>query len=258
MEKIVSILRKPAKMLVLVFVCAYALLKLLYAIGVMANGGVDTIFGGLFFIVCFGGLSAALIIALLKKNEKATKLIGTMYFAYLAFRLVYGLLGGDGYGLAVSEAMWTFDLIAALCGITIFAFTILKTFIQKLEGNKTIEIVTIFVLCGFILFSLLARILEFGVYGQVAKEYNYKYPWYTIVNNIGDIFILGAILFGFILLFIKAPEIQVDKQEETPEQVEETSNEIEQKESIDESENEETKTESTDVEEISDEKNENI
>ena len=224
MEKIISALKKPAKLLLLIFVGAYALFEILWAIGRMDAGGGGIIAGGLFFLIIFGGLVAALIVALLKKNEAAARFIGLAFFGFLAFGLIYGLLGGPMWDTALASAVYAFDFIASLAGIAIFAMLVLGLFLPKLKDNKIVDLVSLCALLGFLFFSLLARLMEFGVYGQIVKEYhdwgmnNYHYPWYSIVSNIGEIMLLGAILFGYLMLFVKTPAAQ---EAEAPAQVDE-------------------------------------
>ena len=206
MDKLVLTLKKPAKLLLLIFVGVYALFELLHAIGIMATGALDGVFGGLFFLVAFGGLVAALIVALIKKNDNAARLVGLAYFGFLAVRTIYGFLNGDIYGTELGQAVLAFDILAALAGVTIFAFVILGAFSDKIKNNKTLDLVALCLLFGYICLSFLARILEFGVFGQFAHDYDYKFPWYVIVGTIADLVLLGAILFGYLLLFVKTPE----------------------------------------------------
>lgn len=208
MDKLISALKKPAKLMLLIFVGAYALFELLYAIGRMAAGDGGVVAGGLFFLFAFCGLVAALIFALVKKNEQAARFIGLAFFGYLAIRLIYGLMGWAGDS-ALDQAVFAFDFLATLCGLAIFAMVILGLFLPKLKDNKVIALVSICLLLAFIFFTLIARFLDFGViakYNHDYKEYGIKYPWYGVVGTLGSIFMLGVILFGYLLLFVKTPE----------------------------------------------------
>ena len=49
MDKILSVLRKPAKLVLMILVGVYALFEFLYAVGVMDNGDGGSIAGGFFF-----------------------------------------------------------------------------------------------------------------------------------------------------------------------------------------------------------------
>ena len=210
MDKLILTLKKPAKLLLLIFVGVYALFEFLYAIGRMDAGGGEAVAGGLFFLIAFGGLVAALIVALVKKNEQAARFIGLAFFGFLAIQLIYGLLGGAGGNSALRSAVFAFDFMAALVGIAIFALVILGLFLSKLKDNKTIALVSLCLLFAYMFFTLLARLLDFGViaeYNKEWKEYGITYPWYGVVGTLGDIFLLGAILFGYLLLFVKTPEV---------------------------------------------------
>ena len=136
---------------------------------------------------------------------------------------MYGFLGGVGYGSEIGQAVYAFDFLAALSAMAILVIVILKTFIEKLKDNKILDIVCIACLGGYLFFSLLARLLEFGVYGDIPSEY-VKYYWYIIIGNIGDIVLLGVVLFGYILLFTKEKsneEITAEGSGDTTEEVEE-------------------------------------
>ncbi len=209
MDKLISALKKQAKLLLLIFVGAYALFEFLYAVGRMAAGDGGVVAGGIFFIFAFGGLVAALIVALLKKNEQVARFIGLAFFGYLAIRLIYSLMGWAGDS-ALEKAIFSFDFLATLCGLAIFAMVILGLFVPKFKDNKVITLVSLCLLLAFILFTLLARFLDFGViakYNHDYQEYGIKYPWYGVVGTLGSIFMLGVILFGYLLLFVKTPEI---------------------------------------------------
>ena len=209
MDKLVLALRKPAKLLLLIFVGVYALFELLYVFGRMDAQGGAAIAGGLFFLLAFGGLVAALIIALVKKNEVAARFIGLAFFGFVAMGLIYGLLGGVGGDSALAQAIFAFDFMAALCGIGIFAMMILGLFVAKLKDNKVIALVSICLLLVYVLFTLLARFMDFGYvaeYNRAYREYGITYPWYGIVGNLAEIVMLGVILFGYLLLFVKGGE----------------------------------------------------
>ena len=211
MEKLILALKKPAKLLLLIFIGAYALFEILYAIGRMdaGDGEGGIIAGGLFFLLVFGGLVAALIIALVKKNDVAARFIGLAFFGYLAIRLIYGLMGWAG-DTEIEQASFAFDFLAALCGLSIFAMVILGLFIDKIKENKVVDIVSLCLLLAYILFRLLARFIDFGIYADYNRrysEYGITYPWYAIVGTLSEIFLLGAILFGYLQLFVKTPEI---------------------------------------------------
>jgi|GEM_PF-4143819 len=223
MEKILSVLRKPAKLVLMILVGVYTLFEFLYAVGVMDNGDGGAIAGGFFFLIFFFGLVAALIFALVKKNDKAARLIGIIFFGFLALRILYGFLGGVGYGSEIGQAVYAFDFLAALSAMAILVIFILKTFIEKLKDNKVLDIVCIACLGGYLFFSLLARLLEFGVYADIPSEY-VKYYWYIIIGNVGDIVLLGVVLFGYILLFTKEKtneKITAEESGDTTEEVEE-------------------------------------
>ncbi|MBO4694903.1 MAG: hypothetical protein J5656_03140 [Clostridia bacterium] len=240
MEKIISILRKPAKWIVVGSVGAYALLEILYAIGRMANGGGEAVVGGLFFLICFGGLAAALLYSILTNKEKAARYIGCMLFAFLAIRLVYNLLSGDNFGTDISLASYSFDFIARISAMAILAIVILKLFMEKLEGNKVIDIVVYACLASFIFFSFLARILEIAAYADFEHQYEYyQMPWYLYVDIIAELLILPGYLFGYILLFtkdqpveVKAEEEPAESKEEVPAEEEETKEDIEPAEEV--------------------------
>lgn len=201
MDTFISNLRKSAKLFIMIFAGAYALFELLYAIGVMSNGGSDLIFGGLFFLLFFVGLVGILFFALIKKNEKVSKLIGYIFFSFIFLQSLYGLLNGERTGSGISVAMFVFDIFATLCVMAIFCFIILKTFFEKLGNNTIVNIIQLSCLAGFLFFTLVARCLEFGVYGQIAKDWGAKVPWYVIIKIIADIWVLPALMFGYILLF---------------------------------------------------------
>ena len=233
MNKIISVLRKPAKWIVIGSIGAYTLFEILYVIGRMTVGGVDAIFGGLFFMICLGGLAAALIFAMIKGNEKVSKLIGCILFAYLAINLIYKLMSGVSYdGGAIAESIYAFVFLSTISGLAVFAIVILRAFIEKLEDNKILDIVSVAGVVGFIFFSLLACFLEFGIYGYYNSHYQYyTVPWYWIVETLGQILLLPAILFGYILLFTKESAQQetesTEETEDAPTEEEETSEEAE-------------------------------
>ena len=217
MEKLVLALRKPAKLLLIIFVGVYALFELLYVFGRMDAQGGAAIAGGLFFLFAFGGLIAALIIALVKKNVEAARFIGLAFFGFVAMGLIYGLLGGVGGDSALAQAIFAFDFMAALCGIGIFAMMILGLFVAKLKDNKVIALVSLCLLLVYVLFTLLARFMDFGYvaeYNKAYKEYGITYPWYGIVGNLAEIVMLGVILFGYLLLFVKGGEEPAESAEE--------------------------------------------
>ena len=248
MEKIISILRKPAKWIVVGSVGAYALLEILYAIGRMTNGGGEAVVGGLFFLICFGGLAAALLYSILTNKEKAARYIGCMLFAFLAIRLVYNLLSGDNFGTDISLASYSFDFIARISAMAILAIVILKLFMEKLEGNKVIDIVIYACLASFIFFSFLARILEIAAYADFEHQYEYYHmPWYLYVDIIAELLILPGYLFGYILLFTKdqpaeakVEEAPAESEEEVPAEEEETKEDIEPAKEVEAEDIEET------------------
>ena len=203
MDKILSVLRKPAKLIVLICVAAYTLFELLYTIGIMTDGDEASIVSALFFLICFGGLAAALIFALVKQNTKVSRFIGTMLFGYLAIRLMYSLLNGGGAGTDISAAIFAFDFLAELSAMAVLAIVILRLFMEKLNDNKVLDIVSIVCVGAYILFEMISYFLVFGLYGYYAKEYDYHVEWYFIIGNLASLVLLGAILFGYILLFTK-------------------------------------------------------
>ena len=234
MDKFFNALKKPSRIIVLVMVGVYAMFELLYDIGTMADGDGGDIAGGLFFMLFFSALVAALFVAILMKKESAAKLIGFACFGYLAMRTIYGLVNIGGWDFEVAQAMVAFDIMAALALIALFALMILGEFIAKLKGNKVIAIVSLCLLGTYIALAFLARLLEFGVYGEVVKMYHdygmndYHYPWYIIMLNIADIVLLGAVFFGYILLFTNSSSAQPELAAEAVEEPEELEAEVEE------------------------------
>ena len=248
MEKIISLLRKPAKWIVVGSVGAYALLEILYAIGRMTNGGGEAVVGGLFFLICFGGLAAALLFSIITNKEKAARHIGCMLFAFLAIRLVFNLLSGDNFGTSISLASYSFDFIARISAMVIIVIVILKLFLEKLEGNKVLDIVVYACLASFIFFSFLARILEIAAYADFEHEHEYyNMPWYFYVDIIAELLILPGYLFGYILLFTKEQLAEAKTEEESVKTEEVETEDEETKENIKPAE--EVETEAEDIEE---------
>ena len=234
MDKFFNALKKPARIIVLVMVGVYAMFELLYAIGTMADGDGGDIGGGLFFLLFFSALVAALFVAILMKKESAAKLIGFACFGYLAIRTIYSFIGGAIWDSALGEAVFAFDVMAAFSLLAVFVLMILGEFIAKLKGNKVIAIISLCLLGSYIALAFLARLLEFGAYGEVVKTYHdygmndYHYPWYIIMANIADIVLLGAVFFGYILLFTNSSSAQPELAAEAVEEPEELEAEVEE------------------------------
>ena len=203
MDTFLSNLRKPAKLLVMIFAGAYALFQLLYAIGIMSQGGTDLVFGGLLFLLLFIGLVGVLLFSLITKKEKPAKLIGYVFFSFIFLQSLFGLLNGVQDDSAVASMIFIFDIFATLCLVAVFALILLKTFSEKLATNKIITIIQLGFAASFLLFTLIARFLEFGVYGEIAKAWDTEIPWYYIMKTISNILVLPALMFGYILLFTK-------------------------------------------------------
>ena len=171
-----------------------------------------------------------------------------MLFAFLAIRLVYNLLSGDNFGTDISLASYSFDFIARISAMVILAIVILKLFMEKLEGNKVIDIVVYACLASFIFFSFLARILEIAAYADFEHQYEYYHmPWYLYVDIIAELLILPGYLFGYILLFTKeqpaeakVEEAPAEFEEEVPAEEEETKEDIEPAEEVEAEDIEET------------------
>ena len=125
-------------------------------------------------------------------------------------------MSGVSYdGGAIAESIYAFVFLSTISGLAVFAIVILRAFIEKLEDNKILDIVSIAGVVGFIFFSLLACFLEFGIYGYYNSHYQYyTVPWYWIVGTLAQVLLLPAILFGYILLFTKETEPQNNKDED--------------------------------------------
>ena len=239
MNKILSILRKPARLIIMVSICAYALFTLLGAFANM-GGEFGTVLGRLLFVLALLGLVGAFIFAWVKRNDDAMRYIGIAFFAFWGIRCVYQLAGGAyDAGDGVATAYTVFGFLAAICGCAVFGLEIARKFLGSRLAKGVIMIVEVSLVAGYVTFTLVEQCCYMGVAGK------YDYGWGSFMDAIASILILPAVLVGFVCLFVPADAIvneSVSENEEAPLEeapVEEEKVEEPQEEVVVEPENEE-------------------
>lgn len=204
MNKILSILRKPARLIIMVSICAYALFTLLGAFADF-GGNFGSVLGGLLFVLVLLGLVGAFIFAWVKRNDDAMRYIGIAFFAYWGIRAFYRLsIGAYDAGDGVATAYSIFGFLAAICAVGVLGLEIARKFLGSLLAKGVIMIVEVCLVAGFVTFTLVEECCYMGMAGK------YEYGWGSFMGAIGSILILPAVLVGFVCLFVPADAIMND------------------------------------------------
>ena len=224
MDKIISLLRRPARIVIMCSAAAYLLFMFLYSIGRMGGASGDVIAGGILFIIASLSLGGAYIFALVKKNDEAAKVIGAVFLGYIGVNALYGLLyGGNSYpDSAAATASYVFNLIANLCAVAVIGLLVARLFVKGLTSKSVLRTVEFSLVAIYATFRLVAICCSFGSYAFFQREYGFSVPWFDIMHDIADILILPAILIGYVVLFIPVePKPVEEKQAEEQKQEEE-------------------------------------
>ena len=220
MDKIISLLRRPARIVIMCSAAAYLLFMFLYSIGRMGGASGDVIAGGILFIIASLSLGGAYIFALVKKNDEAAKVIGAVFLGYIGVGAIFEFLG-IGIGNPESGAVvarYIFDLLANLCAVAVIGLLIARLFVKGLTSKSVLRTVEFSLVAIFVTFRLVAICCTFGINAL----YGFSAPWFDIMYDIADILILPAILIGYVVLFIPVePKPVEEKQAEEQKQEEE-------------------------------------
>ena len=213
MNRIISLIRRPAKLIIIISLCAYLLFDFIFSVGLMAGGGAGTIFGSLMYFIVSIGLVGGLILALLLKKNRASLVLGSMLLAYKVITYVVAprsrVLDAPGDGGMVAYDV--FLLLSTICLMAALAIYVIGLFFHLDRFGKITRIIG---LCGMAAFFLLTMISQF-IYMGIAVKYLGDGAWVSVMSALSEIFLLPAILLGYLLLCV--PEVE-EKKEPEPEE----------------------------------------
>lgn len=211
MDKLVSLIKKPARLITMLSLGGYALFYSLYLIGMMAAlGDVGIIFGGLFSLIIVLGLVCCYIFAIIKHKTVAAKTIGVALLAYYIVNALFTFRGiyFSGNGANVAHNVFLFIALLALL-VSVFIF-VAGLFLDKFRSGKILRIVSFCGIAAFVLFALIANFIDFANAGA----------WYAVMYILADILVLPAVLLGFLIICVPsdpAPEIDSESNPIEPE-----------------------------------------
>ncbi|MCR5348499.1 MAG: hypothetical protein K6E59_02680 [Bacilli bacterium] len=215
MDKVIGILKKPARWIVFGGLCGVNLFGLLYAIGFMANfGNGINVIGALLYIVVLTGLCGATGYAILTKKGNIASALGKLLIGFYLVSSLLGFIGGLG-----NDAAGVLHFIALFFLLATFGVCLLNIVFPKFAQNKILKIVAFGGVAAFVLFELVSLLIGFGGAGDWGDM-----AWVMVVGNLESIAMLPALLFGYLLLavneedfkFQRAPKAQPEQKEEEP------------------------------------------
>ena len=210
MDKIISVLRRPARLIVLISLGVYAFCQMLFGFGNMG----DAPLGGFFYVLVLVLLVGGEIFAVAAKKNKAAVVIGSCLLAFYAISHLFGLAEVTfDTGLNSLNAYYVFTFMAGLALLLVAVLFVLGLFVEKLAGNPVVRTIGLIGMAAFVLLALIAGFIYFGVLGDM---YGDHMVWYVVFSAIGSIAVLPAVLLGYILLCIPESGEQ-PKPEQQPE-----------------------------------------
>lgn len=196
MDKLVSLLKKPAKLIIVIALAVYVLCNTIVALATLGDGGI----GGFFYLLVLLGLVGSAIVALALKKDETARVLGVCLLAYFAIGEAISIRNSNfDTGVDSLNAYSVFRFIALMPLIAVLAFFVLGIFFKPIKGNKTIATVGLILVACYIVFDLIASLIYFGVLGDMYRD-NLGRAWHLIIDNIGSIALSPAVLFGYLLL----------------------------------------------------------
>ena len=198
MEKVIEVLKKPARLIVLICLLAFAGFQSIYMIGVMSNSGgnAGAIVGSLFYLLVLFALVGSFVVAFFLKKDLAMKTIGVLLLGYQVIGEALSI--GDSFDFG--GAFGTLRLIALLSLILSMVIFFLGLFLDKFKGGMILKILGLAGVATYVLFAFIAWCVMFG------SIPNYDGAWIMVMYILAQLSILPAVLFGYILLGLPAKE----------------------------------------------------
>ena len=216
MNRFFTLLRRPARMIAMISVCAYAFFTILAVFGNLAGGAsFGQVLGTLSFFVMLIGLAGGYVFACIKRKDDACRFLGFLLLGYIVGRNVMGLVAGFyDSGSGAYNVYLVFDFLAAICASGALVLELLKLFLEKFKENKIVFIIEVCLVGAYAFFSLI------GIFCLIGAEAGWGSPWTNYMSNIASILLLPAILIAFVLLFVPEGKTPLDaepaKAEEAP------------------------------------------
>ena len=209
MNKIILALRRPARLIIIISIAAYATFEFLATVAGM-GGDFGSVLGQLLYLAALAGLIGGFVFAWVKRNDAAMRYIGIIMFAFWGVRAFYRLAtGAPGTGVGALTAYYVFGFLAALCGVGVLGLAIAKQFFANLTAKRVVMIIEIALVASFVFFTLIEQFCFMGFAGDNG------YGWGAFMDSIGQIMLLPAMLVGFVCLFV--PESAIPAEEEPAE-----------------------------------------
>ncbi|MBR1846221.1 MAG: hypothetical protein IJ787_00715 [Bacilli bacterium] len=205
MNQLLTALRRNARKIILVCLCVYGLLQVIWTIGNMSGGNVGTILGGLLYLLCLVAIIGVYVYAEIKDKPEVRKTFGLIWLSYVALSSFFALYTGfqtDGEGINIAQSI--FGWFSFVCGMALFAYFLLGVAFPKVKSIAVLSTVSIFVLCGYAVFSFIEDILRFVYYCMEAgSEYSWV-QWYYFLGPVASIAFVAVVIF-FYILYVAAP-----------------------------------------------------
>ena len=190
MDKIISILKKPARWVVIGGLGTALVFSLLHAIGYMTYGlGAHGVIGALLYMLVITALFGSCIAAMLLRREAVARTLGVLLLGYIIISDLMGLLA-LGFG---DTAVSVINLIALLALMATGAFYLITL---VLPNSKAINILRLVSVCGLATYvalhfvALCVSFKDLGNYGNGA--------WIEVMSILSGFGMLAFLLFGYI------------------------------------------------------------
>ena len=191
MDRIVSMLKKPASFIIWVSLAAFGGFYLLSVIAGMADSDVGGILGGLLQIVVILGIVGGYVTAAILKKENVTKVLGV---SMLSFYIVSELLQFQdiwfGSALGAVVVYNVFNLIALIALAAAVVVYLVGVFFDKGKVGKLLKIIALGGLGTYALLVLICTMVHFS----------YLDFWGDVMAAIAYLLVLPAVILGYLLL----------------------------------------------------------
>lgn len=217
MQKLIDLLRKPAKWVVIGGLAAYFLFIFITQIGMMANADPVYILQALLSLAANGILIAALIMAMLLGKKEVARLIGGGLAIYA---IISGAISFNLVSMAAA-VLHIFGVISLLMTVVLTLLLLFKPNIQRAGLLRLLTLAGVAGYCAFSIAVFIAAMVEAGQDGS---------PWFVFLDYVAVYLILPiSLFFGFLLLQpIEEGEVNTpaEQEPETEEPAEEKEPEV--------------------------------
>ena len=188
MQKVISLLRKPAKWVVIGGLIAYFLFIFITQIGMMTNANPVYILQSLLSLAANGLLIAALITAMLLGKKEIARLVGGGLAIYAIISCVISI----NLVSTAAAVLHIFGVVSLLMTVVLTLLLLFKPNIQRAGLLRLLTLAGVAGYCTFYLGVFIAAMVEAGQDGS---------PWFVFIDYLALYLILPvSLFFGFLLL----------------------------------------------------------